>query len=278
MQISGAAVCYTHPLTHRRFPPRPTDSQLCLEALGAMITQMAPPISHNKTLDNSVPNSSNFAPGCLFLFSSTETLALSSLGCHLWTRFQTKLSRVRSQNTPTLCSTCSHRPESLFLAALQTASAYPWYLQASLHSRYNNTGMIDRTGRWGNARSRKHTRCSTRLLTQRREFPKACSLQNSGGTTLKPHAAPSNLTHYWLASNLMITPRSSPISSLVPGCNLPKATGLVLAETSSLVPTCICANQRPWQPQASARISHTTPGGRNKLNFSYIYVKCFAIL
>ena len=46
----------------------------------------------------------------------------------------------------------------------------------------------------------------------------------------------------------MITPRSSPISSLVPGCNPPRATGLVLAEIGSLVPTCTRANQCPWQP------------------------------
>ena len=44
------------------------------------------------------------------------------------------LSRVRSQNTLILCSTCSHRLESLFLATPSTASAYPWYLQASLYS------------------------------------------------------------------------------------------------------------------------------------------------
>ena len=51
MQIQGAAVCYTLPSTHRRFPPRPTCSLLCSDLLGARITQMAPPISHSKTLD-----------------------------------------------------------------------------------------------------------------------------------------------------------------------------------------------------------------------------------
>ena len=67
MQISGAAGCYTLPSTHRRIPPRPTDSLLCFGLLGARITQLAPPIAHSKTLDNSESNSSNFAPGCLFL-------------------------------------------------------------------------------------------------------------------------------------------------------------------------------------------------------------------
>ena len=39
----------------------------------------------------------------------------------------------------------------------------------------------------------------------------------------------------WLASKLMITDGSSPISSLVPDCNLPKAATLVLAD-GTLVP------------------------------------------
>ena len=67
MQISGAAVCYTYLSTHRPIPPRPTDSLLCSDLLGALITKMAPPLSHSKMLDNAESNSSNFAPGCLSL-------------------------------------------------------------------------------------------------------------------------------------------------------------------------------------------------------------------
>ena len=73
MQISGAAVCYTHPSTHRRFPPRSTDSLLCPDLLGARITHLASPLSHSKTLDNSVPNSTNCSLAAFF-FSSTENL------------------------------------------------------------------------------------------------------------------------------------------------------------------------------------------------------------
>ena len=113
MQILGAAVCYTLPSTHRRFPPRLNRSLLCSEALGAMITQMAPPILHSKTLDNFYVQFLQLFTGCP---SSLERPALSSLRCHLWARFETNLSRVWSHNTPTLCSTCSHRLESLFLA------------------------------------------------------------------------------------------------------------------------------------------------------------------
>ena len=179
MRISGAAVCYTHPSTHRRFPPRLNCSPLCSDLLGARITQLAPFFSHSTTLDNFCVQVLQLFTGCLFFFSSTENLRCPHLDATCGPALKPNLSWVWSQNTPTLCSTCSHRLESLFLATLQTASAYPWYLQASLHSRYNNTGMIDRTGRWGNARSCKHTRCSTRVLTQRREFPKACSTEQS---------------------------------------------------------------------------------------------------
>ena len=72
MQISGAAVCYTHPLTHRRFPPRPTDYLLCSDALGAMITELAPFFSHSKTLDNAESNSSNCSLAACSSFLSTE--------------------------------------------------------------------------------------------------------------------------------------------------------------------------------------------------------------
>ena len=90
--------------------------------------------------------------------------------------------------------------------------------------------------------STEHTAAPQATHTLRPVFPKRVHYRIPDGTTLKPHATTSNLTHCWLVSNLMITPRSSPISSLVPGCNPPKATGLVLAETGSLVPTCTCAN------------------------------------
>ena len=100
--------------------------------------------------------------------------------------------------------------------------------------------------------------------TTQTDFPKVCSLQNDPSGTLNVPNATTNLTHYWLAPNLMITCESSPISSLVLTGNPLKATGLVLAEIGSLVPTCTYANQRPWQPQVSARISHNySPPGRS---------------
>ena len=56
----------------------------------------------------------------------------------------------------------------------------------------------------------------------------------------------------------MITPRSSPISSLVPGCNPPKAQTLVLAE-SWLTGTnaVLCQASAHGNPKDHYQISHT---------------------
>ena len=96
-----------------------------------------------------------------------------------------------------------------------------------------------------------HTCCKTADNSQKRE------LQNSGRYKIKSHAATSNLTHYWLASKLMTTPRSSPISSLVPRCNPPKAQQLVLAE-SWLTGTnaALCQTSSHGNPKEYYQISH----------------------
>ena len=49
----------------------------------------------------------------------------------------------------------------------------------------------------------------------RQTIPKACNNRIQEDTTFEPHAATTNLQHYWLASKLMITHEPSPISSLV---------------------------------------------------------------
>ena len=133
MQIQGAAVCYTLPSTHRRFPPRPTCSLLCSVRLGAMITQVAPFFSHSTTLDNFCVQVLQLITGC---FSSSLPLKT----CVVLTLLP-PVDRLRNQfvagvvpDASTLCSTYSHRLESLFLATPSTASVHPWYLQASLHS------------------------------------------------------------------------------------------------------------------------------------------------
>ena len=61
----------------------------------------------------------------------------------------------------------------------------------------------------------------------------------------------------WLASKLMIIDGSSPISSLVPDCNPPKAATLVLAD-GTLVPVLpLCQASARGNPKRHYRNSHT---------------------
>ena len=60
----------------------------------------------------------------------------------------------------------------------------------------------------------------------------------------------------WLASKLMITDGSSPISSLVPDCNPPKAVTLVLAD-GTLVPMLpLCQASARGNPKGHYQNSH----------------------
>ena len=171
MQIySGSDYC-TSPSSHRRIPPRLNYSPLFSEALGAMIIQLAPPIPHSKTLDNFCVQVLQLFTGC---FSSSLPLkpALSSLCCHLWTSFKTKLSRVWSQDTPTFLLHSQLSLESLFLATLQGASTN---LQqpASFLTRYiQQQATYDRTGRW-ETHGYAHTHAAASGCSHRDEtFPK----------------------------------------------------------------------------------------------------------
>ena len=69
-------------------------------------------------------------------------------------------------------------------------------------------------------------------------------------TTFDHDAATLNLSHYWLASNLMTARRSSPISSLVPAVQ--SAQGTATGPRRNLAhwyQCCPMPSQCPWKPQ-----------------------------
>ena len=138
MQIQGAAVCYTLPSTHRRFPPRLNCSPLCSEALGAMITQLAPPIPHSKTLDN-------FCVQVLQLFTSclSSSLPLKNLRCPHFVATYGPASKPNccgcGPNTPRRsCSTHRCRLSHSFWRLSKMLRQIFNNLQASLQDTYNN--------------------------------------------------------------------------------------------------------------------------------------------
>ena len=110
-----------------------------------------------------------------------------------------------------------------------------------LHRQRTTTGSNKQDGR---RESLKHSTRSCKAAGQVSQQRVHYRIQADTSFNI-PMQRHKNLTHYWLASNLMITPRSSPISSLVPGCNPPKAQQLVLAETGSLVPVLPYAKPAP---------------------------------
>ena len=120
----GAAGCYTHELTHRRIPPLANCSLSCSDPLGEVITETTPLCSHSKPLDKSESNSSNFQTAAFLLLLHCNTGVVLTLLPPV-SRSETKLSRVRSQNTPTLLLHLQLSLESLFLATLLAASTNP---------------------------------------------------------------------------------------------------------------------------------------------------------
>ena len=161
---------------------------------------------------------STLPTGCSILFTTT---------CEFYTlmppeqRSETKfVGRVLPKRLDAV-STCSCRTgrSSVDLAGCFGSSSVP---ASFLYSLTQTTGPLGSTGgaeTQDTLAEFTHAQQSTIGKTIRRER----ELQSqSDGYKIISHAA-TNLTHYWLASNLMITPRSSPISSLVPGCNPPKA-------------------------------------------------------
>ena len=134
MQIYSGSVYCTSPWTHRPIPPRLNCSPLCSITLGAMITEITPFFAHSKTLDKFLcptPPIAFTCNGCLF-FTRTTCVFLTLLPPVDLLQNQFVASAVPDAST--LCSTYSHRLESLFLATPSTASVHLWYLQASLHS------------------------------------------------------------------------------------------------------------------------------------------------
>ena len=69
------------------------------------------------------------------------------LQCFVYNTYSTCVAGV-VPNTPTFLLHLQLSFESLFLATLQAASTNLINLQASLRDTNNNTGQIDRTGRW----------------------------------------------------------------------------------------------------------------------------------
>ena len=96
-----------------------------------------------------------------------------------------------------------------------------------------------------------HTRCRAA------DNPKACKVNRTiqGGTMLNPRQRliyPIKLVGVYL----MITDGSSPISSLVPNCNPPKAVTLVLVD-GTLVPMLpLCQASARGNPKGHYRNSH----------------------
>ena len=146
MQILGAAVCYTLPSTHRRFPPRPTCSLLCSEALGAMITQMAPPIPHSKTLDKiSVPNSFNCSLAAFF--TSSENLRCPHFVATCGPAPKPNCHGCGPKTPRRSCSTRSCRLSHSFWRLSKMLRQIFNNLQASLQDTYNNRQpMIPQAG------------------------------------------------------------------------------------------------------------------------------------
>ena len=174
------------------------------------------------------PNFSNCKLAARFF---TKQPANSTLFCRLNLAPKPNLSMAPSQNASMLWSTCSHCPghssSGDFSNCFNDSSEPAGFLPQTRTDKQQQ--QIEQAG--GNADHKAHTCYRTADNSHQRAHYRI-----QVGTTLNPPAATSNLTHYWLASKLMTTFRSSPISSLVPECNLPQGQQLVLAKTGSLVP------------------------------------------
>ena len=132
MQISSAAVCYTHPLTHRRLPPRPTDS------LGARITLLAPLILHSKTLDRFLCPTSSIVPWLLSFFTSTENLRCPHFVATCGPTPKPNCRGCGPKTPRRSCSTCSCRLSHSFWRLSKLLRQIFNNLQASLQDTYNN--------------------------------------------------------------------------------------------------------------------------------------------
>ena len=142
-----------------------------------MITEITPFLCtlHNLgqpwTILRPIPSTS---PWLLFF---TEKPAISALCCHLWTELRNQFVAGVVPKHPD-----SYAPPTVAVWSLFFGDSLNYFGESSdtcrLHyiATNNNTEWIVHTGRWENARSCNHTRCSNKLLTHKREFPKACKI------------------------------------------------------------------------------------------------------
>ena len=135
------------------------------------------------------------------------------------------------------------------LATLQDASINLQQLASFLTRYIQQQATYDRTGRW-ETHGYAHTHAAAPGCSHRDEtFPKRV---NHRTIQMVQCIIPMRrLIYYinWLASKLMITDGSSPISSLVPDCNPPKAATLVLADGTLGTSATPMPSQCPRQPQ-----------------------------
>ena len=168
-----------------------------------------------------------------------------------WIRKISTRCRRRFPKAPRCCGLPVVVVLVTLLATPQLASTNLLNLQASFHRLEQTKTRHGSNRQGGNA---DHKAQHTFAARRQEEFPRSVLFSTESiqaDTRLNPHAATSNPTNYWLASKLMNTSRSSPISSLVPGCNPPKAQLLALAES--------------WLTGTSAALCQTSSHGNSSI-------------
>ena len=183
------------------------------QLLGGVITQILPLRPHSTRLGQSAPNFP-ISNGCLFLllFSSNRPA---------FPHFLSACNKLRNQivaggsQTPRLpCSTCSPQVVSHFLGDTAFTSEYSQNLQASLQSIQRAMEHTQITGREANAKSYTTVNTHRHTTLQSSDNPKRAFTTERSKWYIKCSHATTNLTHYRLASILMITGGSSPESQL----------------------------------------------------------------
>ena len=152
----------------------------------------------------------------LVFFSFTENLRSPHFVATCGPASKPNCRRCGPKTPRRSCSTCSCRLSHSFWRLSKLLRQIFNNLQASLQDTNNN--RLHTIAQAGGKRTviHTHTHAAAPGCSHIDEnSPKRAQQNNPGGYNVNPNAA-TNLFHFWTGTNLMITPRSSPISSLVP--------------------------------------------------------------
>ena len=229
MQIYSGSVYCTAPWTHRPIPPRLNCPPLCFEALGARITQIAPPIPHSTTLDKFLCPSPSTIHWLLFFFTSTENLRCPHFVATCGPASKPNCRGCGPKTPRRSCSTRSCRLSHTFGRLSKMLRQIFNNLQASLQDTYNNRQhTIAQAG--GETHDYAHTHAVAPGCSHRdKMFPKRV---NHRTIQMVQCIVPMRrLIYYinWLASKLSLQAGPRQPAHWYPTRKSPKAVTLVLA-------------------------------------------------